>query len=109
MLKNRWLWTAIIVVMGSLQAWDSGTLRAPGLIQALVALAIAIPAVAVVTTPSYPRHVLAVAVAFVLLTIARMTSPISLPTLHLIAFVPAVLIFFTHAVHGQPALSDKGC
>ena len=48
MLKNRWLWAAIIVVMGSLQAWDSGTLRAPGLIQAIVALAIAIPAVVVV-------------------------------------------------------------
>ena len=50
MLGNRWLWAAIIVVMGSLQAWDSGTLRAPGLIQAVVALAIAIPAVTVVAT-----------------------------------------------------------
>ena len=60
MLKNRWLWAAIIVVMGSLQAWDSGTLRAPGLIQAIVALAIAIPAVVVVTTSSYPRQALAV-------------------------------------------------
>ena len=55
------------------------------------------------TTPSYPRQALAVAVAFVLLTIARMASPVSLPTLHIIAFVPAMLIFFTHAVHGQPA------
>ena len=101
MLKNRWLWSAIIVVMGSLQAWDSGTLRAPGLIQAIVALAIAIPAVTVVATQSYPRQVLAVGVAFVLLTIARMASPISLPTLHIIAFVPAVLIFFTHLTANQ--------
>ena len=105
MLKNRWLWAAIIVTMGALQAWDSGTLKAPGMIQAAVALAIAIPAVTVVTTPSYLRQALSVAAAFALLTVARVASPVSLPTLHIVAFVPAMLIFFSHAVHGRPALT----
>ena len=41
MLRNRWIWAVIIVVMGALQGWDSGVLRAPAVIQALVALAIA--------------------------------------------------------------------
>jgi hypothetical protein len=105
MLRNRWIWAAIIVTMGTLQAWDSGTLKAPGVIQALVALAIAIPAITVVTTSSYPRQALAVVFAFALLTVARIASPVALPTLHIIAFVPAVLIFFTHVVHGQHAVS----
>ena len=97
MLRNRWIWSAIIVGMGLLQAWDSGVLRAPGAIQALVVLAIALPALTVVTTESYGRQALSVAASFVVLTIARIVSPVPLPTLHIISFVPAVLIFFSHA------------
>ena len=103
MLRNRWLWCAITVVMGSLQAWDSGALRAPAAIQALVALAIAIPSVTVVATASYGWQALSVVSAFVLLTVARVAAPVSLPTLHIIAFVPAVLIFFSHGVEPQRA------
>ena len=106
MLRNRWIWAAIMVTMGTLQAWDSGGFQAPTAIQVLIALAITIPATTVVTTASYPRHALSVAVAFVLLTVARVASPVSLPTLHIIAFVPAILIFFTHAVHGRHAVTD---
>jgi hypothetical protein len=101
MLQNRWLWAAIFVVMGGLQAWDSGALGAPAFIQLLIAVAIAVPAVTVVATPSYGKHVLSVVAAFVLLTVARMASPTPLPTLHIVAFIPAVLIFFSHVV-GQP-------
>jgi hypothetical protein len=38
---------------------------------------------------------LSVAASFILLTIARVISPIPLPTLHIIAFIPAILIFLT--------------
>ena len=96
MLRNKWLWAAICVVMGSLQAWDSGALRAPGVIQAIVATAIAIPAVTILMSASYGLQALSVAAAFALLTVARMTSPTPLPTLHIVAFIPAVLIFFSH-------------
>ena len=108
MLRNRWIWCAITVVMGALQAWDSGVLRAPAAIQALVALAIAVPAVTVVATAEYGWQALSVVAAFVLLTIARVAAPVSLPTLHIIAFVPAVLIFFSHAVQPQRATPDSG-
>ncbi len=103
MLRNRWLWAVIFVVMGGLQAWDSGVLRASPAIQALVALAIAVPAVTVVLTASFALHATSVAVAFALLTVARIASPVPLNTLHIVAFVPAVLIFFSRAVQRQNA------
>lgn len=101
MLRNRWLWAGVCVAMGVLQAWDSGTLRAPAGIQALVALAIAIPVLTIVMTASYPWHALSVGAAFVVLTVARIISPISLPTLHIVAFIPAVIIFFSHVTQGE--------
>jgi hypothetical protein len=101
MLRNRWIWCGITVVMGSLQAWDSGVLRAPAAIQALVALAIAIPAVTVVVSANYGWQALSVLAGFVLLTVARVFATVPLPTLHIIAFIPAVLIFFSHAVQPQ--------
>jgi hypothetical protein len=103
MLRNKWLWASICVVIGGLQAWDSGTLGAPGIIQGIVALAIALPAFAVIATSSYGIQALSVGAAFVLLTIARTMSPVSLPTLHIIAFIPAVLIFLSHVVQAQRA------
>ena len=106
MLRNNWIWALIIVVMGALQGWDSGVLRAPAVIQALVALAIAIPAITVVTTASYGVQAVSVAAAFTVLTIARMTAPLPLPTLHIIAFVPAVLIFFSHGIQGRSRAAD---
>ena len=100
MLYNRWVWAGICVVIGALQAWDSGVLTAPAGIQAIVALAIAVPAATVVMTPNYGRQAVSIAAAFALLTVARMASPIALPTLHIVAFVPAVLVFFSHLVRG---------
>ena len=104
MILNKWLVAVICLVMGSLQAWDSGVLGAGRTVQALTALAIALPAVAVVVTRSYGVHVLAVAAAFVLLTIARVLSPVSLNTLHFIAFIPAMIIFFSKFIeYGKTA------
>ena len=94
-MLNRWVIIAISVVMGALQAWDSGVLAAGTLTQLLVGTAIALPVIALLATNSYGMHALAVAGAFVVLTIARVMSPVGLPTLHLVAFIPAVLIFFS--------------
>lgn len=94
--KKKW-WAVPVVVLGVLQALDSGVLRAGGTVQLLVALAIAAPPLAMVLTSEYGRHAMAIAAAFALLTIARAMSPVSLPTLHLIAFIPAVVVFFTKA------------
>ena len=94
-MLNKWIIVAISIVMGMLQAWDSGVLGAGTGIQLLVGAAIALPVVALLVTDGYGMHALAVAGAFVLLTIARVISPVALPTLHIVAFIPAVLIFFS--------------
>jgi hypothetical protein len=102
-MLNRWVIIAISVVMGALQAWDSGVLGAGTVVQLLVGTAIALPVVALLATNSYGMHALAVAGAFVLLTIARVLSPVSLPTLVLVAFIPAVLIFFSQVAQVNAA------
>jgi len=93
-IRNRW-WAALMVVLGALQAWDSGVLRAPAMIQALVVLAIVTPPVVLLLTKEYGVQALSVAASVILLTIARVIAPNPLPTLHIIAFIPAILIFLT--------------
>lgn len=97
MTRTKGWWAVPVVVLGVLQAWDSGVLRAGGTIQILVALAIAAPPLAMVLASEYGLQAMAIAGAFVLLTVARVMSPVSLPTLHLIAFIPAVVVFLTKA------------
>jgi hypothetical protein len=97
-MTNKWLWAGICVVLGGLQAWDSGVLRADATIQALVATALLLPVAALLMTERYELRAGAVAAAFVLLTIGRVVSSVPLPTLHIVAFIPAVLIFFSKVV-----------
>ena len=93
-IRNGW-WAVLIVGLCALQAWDSGVLRAPGIIQAIVGLAIVTPPVVLFLTDDYGVQAMTVAASFILLTIARVISPNPLPTLHIIAFIPAMLIFLT--------------
>ena len=97
-MTNKWLWAGICVVLGGLQAWDSGVLRADATIQALVATALLLPVAALLMTERYELRAGAVAAAFVLLTIGRVVSSVPLPTLHIVAFIPAVVIFFSKVV-----------
>jgi hypothetical protein len=62
-------------------------------VQALVAFAIAVPPLALARTTDYRMQAAAVLVSFVLLTAARIMAPVPLNTLHLIAFMAALLIF----------------
>ena len=93
LFRNRSWLTAACVVIGLLQAWDSGVLGAAAWIQVLVAIAVVAPALAWGTRMPFAVQALAVAGAFVLLTIARAGSAVPLPTLHLAAFPPALLVF----------------
>ena len=97
-MTNRWLWAGICLVLGGLQAWDSGVLRAAAGIQVLVAIALRLPVLTLLMTERYELRAGAVAAAFVLLTIGRVVSSVPLPTLHIVAFIPAVLIFFSKVV-----------
>src|SRR5262245_31678685 len=49
MIKNRWLWALLTMLVGGLQAWDSGALLAGSTAQLLIALGVAIPALAIWT------------------------------------------------------------
>jgi hypothetical protein len=100
MILNKWIVVVVAVGMGSVQAWDSGTLQAPVWVQGMIGLAILAPAVAVVATDHFGWHAAAVALAFVLLTVARLLAPVPLPTLGLVAFFPAMIIFLSKAIEG---------
>jgi hypothetical protein len=102
MVLNKWACAAICLALGGLQGWDSGVLRSAGTIQALVAMALVLPVAALLATESYGVRAAAVAAAFVLLTVARLSASVSLPTLHFVALVPAVLIFFSKVVTSRP-------
>lgn len=97
-MANKWLWAGICLVLGAGQAWDSGVLRAAAGIQVLVAIALLVPVAALLMTERYDLRAASVAAAFALLTIARVVSSVPLPTLHIVAFIPAVLIFFSKVV-----------
>jgi hypothetical protein len=109
-MRHKSVLAAICVVIGGLQAWDSGVLGTARGVQLLVVLAIAIPAAALLTTERYGPRAAAVSVSFVLLTIARITSPIALPTLHIVAVIPAMVILFAKMVDagGSPQPSARG-
>ena len=94
-MLNKWACAAICLAMGGLQAWDSGVLRAGGMMQGLVVAAILLPVIALLLTESYGVRAAAVGTAFVLLTVVRVMSSVPLPTLHIVAFIPGVLIFFS--------------
>jgi hypothetical protein len=94
MMQNRTLWAGLSVLVGGLQAWDSGALQAGGPAQALIVLGLAGPALALALTDKWFVWISALVAGAVLLTWARLVSPVSLNTLHIGLIVPAMYIFF---------------
>ncbi|MEO8192956.1 MAG: hypothetical protein ABI681_03825 [Gemmatimonadales bacterium] len=90
MKHARWIAAAAIVVVGVLQAWDSGILAAPPLIGAMVVIAIGI-GIAALFTENDAIRLGAAALVFVLLFAARIASPVRLPELTLVG-LPVFLI-----------------
>ena len=85
----------IIFLIGNLQAWDSDVPKAGPLIVLLTSLAIALPPVALPIPLSRLHFLGAFALSFILLVVARLISPISLPGLFLV-LIPAVMgLIFT--------------
>jgi hypothetical protein len=90
MLRIRSFWALLSVVVGLLQAWDSGAFGAGPLVMSLTVVGIAIASLAIAATTNQTGRLVALASAFVLLTFARLASPASLNTLHLSLFMPAI-------------------
>lgn len=91
---NRYIWATVAAVGGALQAWDSGVLASTPAVQIAVVLAIALPAAGLLLRASSGWLLSSVAAAFALLTVARLIAPGPLPTLHLIAFIPTLIVLF---------------
>jgi hypothetical protein len=101
MIRSRFVWSFVALVISTLQAWDAGGFGAGGAVLALVIAAILVPVVAI-AVPSGPRIQFgAIVCSLVLLTVARMASPVPLNTLHLAAVFPAVVLI------GRRALQER--
>jgi hypothetical protein len=91
----------LIFVLGSLQAWDSNVAEAGLLIVLLVSLAIPLTPIALLLPIEQPYIVGALALAFILLLLARLTSPIPLPGLFLVLVPAATGLIFTGLIHKE--------
>lgn len=94
MQQNRTLWVVGSLLMGFLQAWDSNAFQAGTFAQALIVAGIAAPAAAIAATESAGARIAVLVTGALLLAWARAITPISLNSLHLSLFVPAMYILF---------------
>lgn len=110
MNRQRLLWAVVIGVVGALQAWDSGVLRAGSTVMFLVAAGIAAPTCAFLLTDAHGIRMASIGVMLVLLTWARMISPISLNGLH-ITVLPAAVVALVSGLQAarrsQPSSSSS--
>jgi hypothetical protein len=93
-MQNKTLWVVGSLLIGFLQAWDSGALQAGALAQALIVAGVLAPALSIAASERFAVRVVALVAAAVLLAGARMAAPVSLNTLHIGLFVPAMFILF---------------
>lgn len=93
-MQNKTLWVVGSLLMGFLQAWDSGALQAGPLAQTLIVIGVLTPALAIAASENFGVRIGALVAAAILLVWARMVAPVSLNTLHIALFVPAMFILF---------------
>ena len=106
MTKKRWLLAGIIGVLGIAQSLDSGVHHSSSLVMALVVLAVALPVVNLLFDSEQPLW--GALASVVLLTVARIVSPIPLPGLHIsLVFLGGFPLFYygifqQHSSNGTP-------
>ena len=86
------------LLIGLLQAWDSGALQAGPAAQSLIVVGILLPVAAIAATVGQGVRIASLVCAALLLVWARMISPVSLNTLHLALFAPALYILVVTGV-----------
>ncbi|HSC27975.1 MAG TPA: hypothetical protein VLD67_11915 [Vicinamibacterales bacterium] len=92
MKDTRVFWVIGSLAVGILQALDSGVVAAGPFVQTLVAAGILSPILAIALGAPHAVKVAALVAGAALLTWARMIAPLSLNTLHLALFAPALYI-----------------
>jgi hypothetical protein len=108
MMQNRLLWALLTVIVGGLQALDSGALQAGRGAQLLIVLGIAAPALALALTRKWEVWLTALIAGASLLVWARVISLVSLNALHIGAMVPAMYILFVSRLEKQMAADSDG-
>jgi hypothetical protein len=83
----------VVLAVGATQAWDSRVLDAGLFVIALAAIAVFAPPSALFVSRDARVHAAAVAVATVMLLVAKLVSPIALPALGVV-ILPAVMAMF---------------
>jgi hypothetical protein len=96
MVHNRMLWAVLSVVVGGLQAWDSGILQAGPAAGVLVAIGVLVPALALAATTNRTVWIAALVAGAGLLVAGRMSSSVSLNAVHIGLMVPAMYVLFIH-------------
>ena len=86
------------LLIGLLQAWDSGALQAGSAAQLLIVVGILLPVAAIAATVGQGVKIASLVCAALLLVAARMISPVALNTLHLALFAPALYILVVTGV-----------
>ena len=80
------------LLVGLLQAWDSGALQAGPAVQVLIVVGILMPIAAIVAPVGQGVRIASLVCAALVLAWARMIAPVSLNALHLALFAPALYI-----------------
>lgn len=93
-MQNKTLWVVGSLLIGFLQAWDSGALQSGALGQALIVAGVLAPALSIAASESFGVRLAALVAGAILLAAARMVAPVSLNALHIALFVPAMFILF---------------
>jgi hypothetical protein len=92
MMRSRFVWASAALAISALQAWNAGGFEAGTPVLALVVVAILAPTAAIALTSGPGVQFGAIVCSLVLLTVARIVSPVPLNTLHLAAVFPAVVL-----------------
>lgn len=105
---SRTLVAVASLLVGFLQAWDSGALLAGPAAQLLIAIGVALGPLAIVSPVGHGVKMLMLVAAALILMWARMIAPVSLNGLHLGLFVPALYLFFVSRIeHTLPRQSES--
>jgi hypothetical protein len=90
--ESRTLVAVGSLLVGLLQAWDSGALQAGAAAQLLIVVGTGLPVVAIVAPVGQGVRIGSLIVAALILVWARMVAPMPLNALHLALFAPALYI-----------------
>ena len=89
---NKWLLAVLSLIVSALQAWDSNALNAEASIQVLIAVAVILPAAAIVITSHGVVRLAAAGAAMAMLAMARGLSATHMPELALAGAFAGMLI-----------------